>query len=556
MHMFGSDTLTIFPKNDVLYVHSEKISNNVRTLSIHCNGYKCKVDMSIFPNTIHTLKIYKYCPFSSYEDIPSFINKIIINDYETPYLELAKFPKSIKHFVFGKRVLVKCNDLVDVSHILSIDTHSSHYLTPHLHKFINLNTLKLTGFASSTITSIPKSVTYLELSFPSYEHNTINNFLDGISFENDSNLETLIISDYFVVLKKGFVPSSVTELKIWSSSKYMSIEVGSIPNTVEDLQLHYSNDRVNLYIESWSSNSYGTSLKTLRENKTDLLEGVIPYGVTNLDLLYHHYENRELEENVLPNSIIELKLSYNMILKLNVIPNSVTSLRFVESIVELLNSPDILPNSITKFSCEDIFDDCMDQFLPESVINVYHKGGVYQRDKKIKTKIKRNDVNCNICFVCDKADEANETKLYNHCNNCKSFMCHFMCCKYQYWYDFKTCPVCYIELVEPVLPPVDPTVVKLSEPISIKDIKIGFRFVPVDYTKENSIVKRLKNIKRKLVGCPFRMYESEKIYLCAPYDYSGREHITRLEINDLKQEINKILKIRCLKVSQDIILSV
>jgi hypothetical protein len=484
--------------------------------------------------------------------MPSFIEELSLED--CGILSLNKlFEKVQPKLLKLKSQSILNEQLSENNSVETLKIYSScQFLHDKLNFFTNLKTLVIENFSSLYQIVIPFGVKHVELASVCYQNNTINNFLDNITFPN--SLENLDIQDDYVTLKKGKIPCSVKCLTIWSLSKYMSIELEAIPNSVVELYLYYANQHHNIYIDPCYENNYPKDLKRLRENKIELQSSIIPYSVKKLNLEYNHYEYKKLEAGVIPNSVVDLKISHNTLLEKHVIPTSVKKLTLEENILDLIDQEDVIPPSVETLVCVNRYEPCIEHLLPRSIKLIVDKYKTIipfqekqerpaEKFSRFKLEYVEMDfgikIDKDVCFVCDEKNE-----LENCCDKCKDFMCHYSCCKINYC--FNRCPMCYEEFT----PPAKSIIVKDPIQITMSDIKIGFRCVTSYDIRNNSELKKLKRLKDKICGSSFG--GETKLYLSSPFDYSSQLYFLDLEKEDIKNDINRELKKQyMLKIDKD-----
>jgi len=500
-----------------------------------------KYDLKLIPSSVVKL-FMSNCSFDI-NDMPNFIEEItfekcVMFSLDKLFIKVKPTFLSLKSQSLENEMLIENNKTSTLKLYAS-----SRSLCDKLHTFTNLINLSINNFSSMAKFVIPPSIKSLELITACYQNNTINNFLDNITFNNC--LETLHIEDNYVQLNVGKLPTTIKCLTIWSMSKYMSIEKGAIPLSVTTLNLYYADVFLELYLEQCCENNYPRDLKNLRENKIELQEGVIPCSIKILDLEYNHYENKKISPNVIPNSVEKLKLSHNMTLDQNVIPNSVKKLILVENILDLVDQQNVIPNSVETLVCLKRYEECVECFLPISIKTIIDPTKNISLSTKtqlieITNGCNNAKVNNTICFVCDKPNE-----IENCCNKCMKFMCHYTCCKFGYYENFKLCPICYQDLVLPV-----ESIIK-KEPIELKmsDIKFELKFIQASDLRNDYEMEKLKRLQTKI--CNPQFGDSVKLYLCSPFDYPKQKYLLNLEKKDIKSDINRELKKQAMYASNN-----
>ncbi|KAF2077089.1 hypothetical protein CYY_001598 [Polysphondylium violaceum] len=228
---------------------NEPLSPNVLPSSLvdlHCNSYKHPLEVGVLPSGLKTLGLSRYdSPLSpnvlpcslkelnlfSFQQslgpniIPSSTTKLTLNSFNQPLVKDA-LPKSLIELNLPNfnKPLDSSDVLPSTLEILRLDSYSKPFPTP-VSALESLKELNIASLNKSTLALIPGNIKNLSLGYKTCD--------DGLSLPSTLTVLNLVSRGIKTKIGKGFIPSSVKSLRMFSSN----IQEGSIPEGVGYLKM-------------------------------------------------------------------------------------------------------------------------------------------------------------------------------------------------------------------------------------------------------------------------------------------------------------------------------
>ena len=306
-----------FISNDYEYSLQNVLPKNLKTLMLSGHSY---YDNNLKPG--HIPEGIKYLSFGSYfnkelniGDLPESLEFLNFGSQFNKHIKVDVLPQKLKTLVFGWDFDKKIEKDVLPEGLKKIDFGTS------FNQPIDIGV-------------IPESVDILKFS------GKFNQPLMGVL---PKNLKKLYLGGSFKqIIEKDMLPDSITELTLYVNNNQI-LEKGILPDSITNLTIHnFNNNTIPINAYPNKLTHLQVFIKLLRSNeelkinlfpntlthlhidgdvKQTIKPGHIPYSVIDLsfDITYHCMSfNSIIEDNALPQDLINLNLGYSFSQKINI----------------------------------------------------------------------------------------------------------------------------------------------------------------------------------------------------------------------------------------------